>query len=138
MGKVVATSLGGIIGGFVAAVAVALWLGWGTPWQGQAAHVDPTRADYVDLLLAVATISLGAVGVAVTVGALVIGFIALKTLHEIKEEAVGKAKDVAKEAVDVSVHKILRNMADNGELGTVLDRVIQAGGPEEDPESPGD
>lgn len=95
MGKVGATILGAIIGGFAAVGAIVFWFGWGMPGNGQTAHVDPTRADYVDLLLTVATIFLGAVGLAVTVGALVIGLVALKTLREIKDEAASEAKSAA-------------------------------------------
>ncbi len=95
MGKVGALILGTIIGGFAAVVAIVFWFGWGLPAQGQTAHLDPTRADYVDLLLTVATIFLGAVGLVVTVGALVIGLVALKTLREIKEDAASEAKTAA-------------------------------------------
>lgn len=95
MGKVSAAILGAIIGGFAAVGAIVFWFGWGTPGLGQPAHIDPTRGDYVDLLLTVATIFLGAIGLAVTVGALVIGVVALKTLREIKDEAASKAKDAA-------------------------------------------
>ena len=95
MGKVSAAILGAIIGGFAAVAAIVFWFGWGLPGQGQAAHIDPTRADYVDLLLTVATIFLGAVGLAVTVGALVIGLVAFKTLREIKDEAASEAKTAA-------------------------------------------
>ncbi|MCA0908205.1 hypothetical protein LCM27_17535 [Ruegeria marisrubri] len=95
MGKLSAAILGAIIGGFAAVAAIVFWFGWGLPGQDQAAHIDPTRADYVDLLLTVATIFLGAVGLAVTVGALVIGLVALKTLREIKDEAASEAKTAA-------------------------------------------
>lgn len=95
MGKVGAAILGSIIGGFTAVAAIVFWFGWGLAAQGQAAHIDPTRADYVDLLLTVATIFLGAVGLVVTVGALVIGLVALKTLREIKDEAANEAKTAA-------------------------------------------
>ncbi len=95
MGKVGAAILGAIIGGFASVAAVVFWFGWGLPGQGQSAYVDPTRADYIDLLLMVATVFLGAVGLAVTVGALVIGLVALKTLREIKDEAASEAKAAA-------------------------------------------
>ena len=95
LGSVSKTILVAIIGGFAAAAAVVFWFGWGLSMQGQVAYVDPTRADYIDLLLTVATISLGAIGLAVTVGALVVGLVALKTLREIKDEAVSEAKDAA-------------------------------------------
>lgn len=153
MGKVGAAILGAIIGGFAAVGAVVFWFGWGLTVEGQSAHIDPTRADYVDLLLTVATIFLGAVGLAVTVGALVIGLVALKTLREIKDEAAEGAKDAAAEKitetmaaelepnVNVKVqealplvlqnallndelgHKILSEMAQRGELDEVLERV---------------
>lgn len=95
MGKIAATILGAIIGGFAAVAAIVYWFGWGVPGNGQAVHIDPTRADYVDLLLTIATTFLGAVGLAVTVGALVIGLVALKTLREIKDKAASEAKDAA-------------------------------------------
>ncbi len=95
MGKVSATILGAIIGGFSAVAAIVLWFGWGLSESGRATHIDPTRADYVDLLLTVATMFLGAVGLTVTVGALVIGLVAFKTLREIKEEAASEAKTAA-------------------------------------------
>lgn len=153
MGKVSAAILGAIIGGFAAVAAIVFWFGWGLPRQGQTAHVDPTRGDYVDLLLTVATIFLGAVGLAVTVGALVIGLVALKTLREIKDEAASEARDAAagkiaetmatelepnvnakvQEALPSALqaallsdelgHKILSEMAQRGELDEVLERV---------------
>lgn len=153
MGKVGAAILGAIIGGFAAAAGVVLWFGWGMPGAGQAAHADPTRADYVDLLLTVATIFLGAVGLAVTVGALVIGLVALKTLREIKEEAAtgakeaaagkitetmaaelgpnvnAKVRDILPAALQAALmkdelgHKILGDLAKRGELDVVLERV---------------
>jgi len=153
LGKLGAAILGAIIGGFAAVAAIVFWFGWGLPGQGQAAHIDPARADYVDLLLTVATIFLGAVGLAVTVGALVIGLVALKTLREIKDEAADGAKDAAadkinetmaaelepnvngkvQEALPVALqtallndelgHKIMSEMAQRGELDEVLERV---------------
>ena len=164
MGKVGATILGAIIGGFAAAIAIVFWFGWGTPGTEQAPHTDPTRADYIDLLLTIATMFLGAVGLAVTIGALVIGLVALKTLREIKDEAANGAKEAAAGKnsetmaaelapnVDAKVrdvlpaalqaalmndelgHRILREMAQRGELDAVLERVamrIQNGGPEQ-------
>jgi hypothetical protein len=95
MGRVSSALLGSIIGGFAAVAAMVFWFGWGIRNSGQAAHLDPTRADYVDLLLTVVTIFLGAVGLAVTVGALVIGLVAFKTLREIKTEAASEAKGAA-------------------------------------------
>ncbi len=153
MGKVSASILGSIIGGFAAVAAMVIWFGWGLPGSGQTAHVDPTRADYVDLLLTVVTIFLGAVGLAVTVGALVIGLVAFKTLREIKTEAASEAKDAAavkisetmaaelepsvnakvRDALPAALqvallndelgHKILSEMAQRGELDEVLERV---------------
>ena len=153
MGKVGAAILGAIIGGFAAVGAIVYWFGWGMPGNGQATHIDPTRADYVDLLLTVATIFLGAVGLAVTVGALVIGLVALKTLREIKDEAASEAKVAAAGKINETMeaelepnvnakvqdalpaalqaallndelgHKILSEMAQRGELDEVLERV---------------
>lgn len=153
MGKVSATILGSIIGGFAAVGAIVFLFGWGMPGNGQVAHIDPTRADYVDLLLTVVTIFLGAIGLAVTVGALVIGLVAFKTLREIKEEAASEAKDAAATEIQKTMaaelepnviaevqsalpsalqdallnnelgHKILSEMAQRGELDEVLERV---------------
>lgn len=153
MGKISAALLGSIIGGFAAVGAIVFWFGWGIPGSGNVPHVDPTRADYVDLLLTVVTIFLGAIGLAVTVGALVIGLVAFKTLREIKTEASTEAKTVAatkitetmaaelKPNVDAKVrdvlpealqgalmnddlgYKILRDMAGRGELDAVFERV---------------
>jgi uncharacterized protein (DUF2267 family) len=150
---VIVAILGAIIGGFVATVAVVFWLGWGTPGKGQPAHVDPSRGDYVDLLLTLVTILLGAIGLAVTVGALAIGLVAFKTLREIKDDAETAAKDAAaykvtetmaeelepnvkakvEEALPPALHaallndevghKILTEMAKRGELDEVLERV---------------
>lgn len=153
MGKVGAAIIGAIIGGFAAVAAIVFLFVWGLPGQGQTAHIDPIRADYVDLLLTVATIFLGAVGLAVTVGALVIGLVALKTLREIKDEAADGAKDAAADKINETMaaelepnvnakvqealptalqaallndelgHKILSEMAQRGELDEVLERV---------------
>ncbi|OLF81610.1 hypothetical protein AWH62_02775 [Maricaulis sp. W15] len=153
MGKVSAAILGAVMGGFAAVVAIVFLFGWGAPGNGQEAHVDPTRSDYIDLLLTVVTIFLGAVGVAVTVGALVIGVVALKTLREIKDEAANKAKDAAADKIKETMaaelepnvntkvqealpaalqaallndelgHRILSEMAQRGELDEVLERV---------------
>jgi len=153
LGKIGAAILGAIIGGFAAVASIVFWFGWGLPRQGQVAHIDPTRADYVDLLLTVATIFLGAVGLAVTVGALVIGLVALKTLREIKDEAASEAKDAAAGKINETMaaelepnvnakvqeilpaalqaallsdelgHKIMSEMAQRGELDEVLERV---------------
>jgi hypothetical protein len=154
MDRVGTAILGAIVGGFTAAAAIICWFGWGVPGRGQSPHLDPTRADYVDLLLAIATIFLGAVGLAVTVGALVIGLVALKTLREIKDEAASAAKDAAAAKINKTIaeelepnvnakvqealptalssallkdelaHKILTAMAQRGELDEVLERVV--------------
>jgi len=142
-----------LVGGCAASVAVIGWYGWGVSTKGQVTYIDPTRADYVDLLLTLTTVLLGAVGLAVTVGALVIGLVALKTLREIKEEAASGAKlaaagqieqtmtnelkpnvnarvqEVLPEALqealmrDELAHRILTEMAQRGELDEVLERV---------------
>jgi hypothetical protein len=119
---------------------MVLWFGWGLPSSGQATHVDPSRADYVDLLLTVVTIFLGAIGLAVTVGALVIGLVALKTLREIKTEAATEAKGAAAARINETMaeglgHTILSEMARKGELDEVFERVamrLQSGEPEPD------
>ncbi|TJZ86178.1 hypothetical protein [Paracoccus hibiscisoli] len=154
------------MGGFSTVAAMVLWFGWGLPHGNEKAHVDPTRADYIDLLLTMVTILLGAIGLAVTVGALVIGLVALKTLREIKTEAATEAKiaagnKIAAElapSVDAKVRealpaalpsalmnddladKILTEMAGRGELDAVLERVVARlqGGPTDDPEQPDD
>ena len=153
LGRIIASILGAIAGGFAAAAAVLLFLDWDASGQGQPAFVDPARSDYVDLLLTIATIFLAAIGLAVTVGALVIGLVALKTLREIKDEAAKEAKDAAagritetmatelepnvnakvREALPSALHaallndelghKILSEMAQRGELDEVLERV---------------
>lgn len=117
---------------------MVFWFGWGEAGTGQAVHVDPTRADYVDLLLTLVTIFLGGIGLAVTAGALVIGLVALKTLREIKTEAAADAKGAAADRINETMaaglgHEILSEMAQRGELDEVLERVamrIQSGGPE--------
>jgi len=127
MGKVAAATIGAIIGGFVAVKAIVFWFGWGLPRQGQVAHIDPTRADYVDLLLTVATILLGATGLAVTVGALVIGLVALKTLREIKDEA----KDAAAEKINEIMAAELKPSVD-GKVKETLPIALRAALAEED------
>lgn len=107
MGKISAAVLGSIIGGFAVLAATIFWFGWGITSQGQSTYTDPTRADYVDLLLTVATIFLGAIGLAVTVGALVIGLVALKTLREIKDEAASGAKDAAADRINETMENDL-------------------------------
>lgn len=142
-----------LVGGCAAAAAIITWHGWGDSAAGQATHIDPTRSDYVDLLLTLTTVLLAAIGIAVTVGALVIGMVALKTLREIKDEAATDAKlaaagqieqtmadelqpnvnarvqevlpDALQEALmrDELAHRILTEMAQRGELDEVLERV---------------
>lgn len=166
MGKVSSALLGSIIGGFTAVAAMVFWFGWGISNKGQIAHVDPTRSDYVDLLLMVVTIFLGAIGLAITVGALVIGLVAFKTLREIKTEAATEAKaaagaKIAAELapnVDAKVREVLPSalpaahmnddLADNifmemarrGDLDMVFERVVGRlqGGPIDDPDQPAD
>ncbi len=153
MGKIITALLCAIVGGAAASLVVVAWLGWGVPVRGQVAHLDPTRGDYVDLLLTLATIFLGAIGLAVTVGALVIGFVALKTMREIKDEAAGSARDAAGRTINETMatelepnvnaklqevlpsalraalvseelgHAIFSEMAKRGELDIVLERV---------------
>lgn len=153
MGKVSAAILGAFIGGVAAVMALVLWFGWGASGEGQVITPDPSRADYIDLLLTLATVFLGAVGLVVTVGALVIGFVALKTLREIKDEAATEAKDAAAGKISETMaaelepnvaakvqdalptalqvallndelgHRIMSEMAERGELDEVLERV---------------
>lgn len=153
MGKVSAAILGAIVGGFAAVLAVVWFFGWGMPTSGASAHLDASRADYVDLLLTLVSILLTAIGLAVTVGAVVIGLVALKTLREIKDEASSEAKAAAAKTIGETMardlqpnvaaelqqglpaalqaalledelgHKILAEMAQRGELDEVLERV---------------
>lgn len=153
MRKLALWIMSALLGGCAAATAVIGWYGWGVAAKGQSAHIDPTRSDYVDLLLTLTTVLLGAIGLAVTVGALVVGLVALKTLREIKEEAASGAKlaaagqieqtmadelkpnvnarvqevlpDALQEALmrDELAHRILTEMAQRGELDEVLERV---------------
>ncbi len=146
MGKISATVLGAIVGGFAAAMALICFFGWGTS-AGNEPFANAARADYVDFLLMLVTILLAAIGLAVTVGALVIGLVALKTLREIKDEAASEAKAAAAAKLETTLpsalqtalvdddlgHKILREMAQRGELDEVLERVanrMQGGEPE--------
>lgn len=146
MGKISATVLGAIVGGFAAAIAVICFFGWGAS-AGNESFADVARADYVDFLLMLVTILLAAIGLAVTIGALVIGLVALKTLREIKDEAASEAKIAAAANLETTLpsalqaalvdddlgHKILREMAQRGELDEVLERVanrMQEGEPE--------
>ena len=153
MGKVSIAILGAIIGGLIAAAGLVAFLAWGTQGAGQLSHTDPTRADYVDLLLTLVTVLLAAVGLAVTVGALVIGLVAFKTLREIKDEAADAAQAAAATKINETMasdlepnvnakvnealpaalqaallddelgHRILSEMAQRGELDEVLERV---------------
>ncbi|WP_068082426.1 hypothetical protein [Polycladidibacter stylochi] len=154
MGKVGAAILGAVTGSFFAVGFFIVLFGWGVSGNGQPTHIDPTRADYVDLLLTIVTVFLGAVGLVVTLGALVIGIVALKTLREIKEEAASNAKDAAANKINETMaaelepsvhekvqsalpemlpeallnnelgHKILTGMAQRGDLDVVLERVV--------------
>jgi len=153
LSKIGVSILSAILSAVAVVAILVLWLVWGVPGGGQPTHIDPTRADYVDLLLTVVTIFLGAVGLVVTVGALVIGLVALKTLREIKEEAANEAKKAAAAQINETMaselepnvkvrvqdalpaalpiallndelgHKILSDMAQRGELDEVLERV---------------
>ncbi|HET6524745.1 hypothetical protein [Sphingopyxis sp.] len=150
MGKISATILGAIVGGFAAAIALVWFFGWGSS-VGNAPFADVGRADYVDFLLMLVTVLLAAIGLAVTIGALVIGLVALKTLREIKDEAASEAKAAAAAKLGATLpsalqaalvdddlgHKILREMAQRGELDEVLERVanrMQGGEPESEEE----
>jgi hypothetical protein len=140
MGRVGVALLSSIVTMFASVGATVFWFGWGLPLNGQSVHLDPTRADYIDLLLTIVTIFLGAIGLAVTVAALVIGLIAFKTLSEIKSEASDEAKKAAAGQVTRTMaeglgHQILSEMAKRGELDSVFERVamqMQTGGPEPD------
>ena len=85
------------------------------------------------------TILLGAVGLAITAGALVIGVVALTTLREIKDDAANAAKDKVTAMMNEGAgHKILAEMARRGELDDVLERVVvrtQDPEPEPDPDN---
>ena len=147
MAKISAAILGAIVGGLAAAAGLLLFLDWGTQGAGQLTYTDPTRADYVDLLLSLVTVLLAAVGLAVTVGALVIGFVAFKTLREIKNEAANTAQAAAATKINEALpealrsalvddaigHRILSEMTQKGELDKALERVamrLQSAGPE--------
>lgn len=153
MARLLPLLAGAVIGGVVSATATIGWYGWGVAAQKQPVHLDPTRADYVDLLLTLTTVLLGAIGLAVTVGALVVGLVALKTLREIKDEATTDARTAAagqiQQTMDAQLqpkvnakveevlpaalqdallhnelgHRILGQMAQRGELDAVLERV---------------
>jgi hypothetical protein len=145
MGKVGIAILGAIIGGATATIGVIWWFGWGDAYLGQSLYVDPTRGDFVDLLLVLIAVFLAALGVAVTVGALVVGLVALKTLREIKDDASVSARDAAADKITETlpptlettlknsglVHTVMTEMAKRGQLDEVLERVatrIQAVG----------
>jgi len=81
--------------------------------QGQVSHIDPARSDYIDQLLTVAMVFLGAVGLTVTLGALVIGLVALKTLRQIKDEAASEAKRAAAARINETVENDLDPKVDN-------------------------
>ncbi|MEZ5799455.1 MAG: hypothetical protein R3D29_01845 [Nitratireductor sp.] len=161
MEKISAVIFGAIIGGLAGAAGLIAFLDWGTQGIGQITHTDPTRADYVDLLLTLVTVLLSAVGLAVTVGALVVGLVAFKTLREIKDDAAdaaatkiketmasdlepnvnAKVKEALPAALQTALldnelgHRIMSEMAQKGELDEVLERVamrMQGGGPVED------
>ena len=152
MGKISATILGAIVGGCAATLAVILFFNWGSSLDAEPVTAA-VRADYVDFLLTLVTILLAAIGLAVTVGAVVIGLVALKTLREIKDEAASEAKVAAGRTISETMrtdlepsvaaklgavlpsalkaalienelgHQILGEMAKRGELDEVLERV---------------
>lgn len=152
MGRISVTILGAIVGGFAAAIALVWLLGWDSG-VGGGPVAPPGRADYVDFLLTLVTILLAAIGLAVTMGAVVIGLVALKTLREIKDEAATEAKSAAAKKIAETMdsdlepsvaaqlaaalpgalqtalvdkdlgHQILGEMAQRGELDEVLERV---------------
>ncbi len=153
MGRVSVTILSAVIGGLIATAAFLAFIDWGTQGTGQFSHTDPTRADYVDLLLTLVVVLLAAVGLAVTFGALVIGLVAFKTMREIKDEAADAAQTAAANRIKETMtsdlepnvnakvnealpsalqaallddelgHQILLEMAQKGELDEVLERV---------------
>lgn len=146
--------IGALFGGVICSLCLFIFLDWGrpdrVPWQ----QIDPSRGDYVDLLLTLVTVLLAAVGIAVTVGAVAIGLVAFKTLSEIKSDASKAASQSADEKIqeamanelqpavyegvteslpdalkgalldDDLAHKILEEMAERGELDEVLERVV--------------
>lgn len=142
MRSLVKFGLGVFLGVVLATIAIVSWFGWGQNTTGQATLIDPTRSDYIDLMLVIVTIMLGAIGLAITMGAVVIGIVAFKTLREIKQEAADEAKlateqKLKRTVTDDLARKILTEMARNRELDDVLERVamqIQTGGPEPDAE----
>lgn len=72
-----------------------------------------------------ATIFLGAIGLAVTVGALVIGLVALKTLREIKDEAADGAKDAAADKINETMAAELEPNV-NAKVQEALPTALQA------------
>ncbi len=154
IGRAGAFVLGSIVAGCASTAGVLAFLGWGRAAGGQAVYVDPSRGDYVDILLMLVTVLLAAVGLAVTVGAIVIGIVAFKTLRESKDEAAESAKTAATKKINEKIasdlgpnvkskvdealpdalrhslvedelgHKILNEMAKRGELDEVLERVL--------------
>lgn len=138
MEKIRNTAIGALLGTAFATINIVLWFGWGLPTKGQVSHIDPTRSDYVDLLLTILSLMVGAIGLGVTMGALVIGVVALKTLREIKQEAADQARQAADDKIEETVNeelarKLLLEMAREGHLDDVLERVaikLQNGGPE--------
>ncbi len=72
-----------------------------------------------------ATIFLGAIGLAVTVGALVIGLVALKTLREIKDEVADGAKDAAADKINETMAAELEPNV-NAKVQEALPTALQA------------
>lgn len=152
MGRISAAILGAIVAGSASAFGLVWFLSWGRSLPDGALS-SPARSDYVDLMLTLVSVVLTATGLAVTVGALVIGLVALKTLREIKDEASSEARSAAaariaetmnnqlepsvaakleaalpialqRELLDNDLgHRILSEMAQRGELDEVLERV---------------
>ena len=137
MNRIASQILAAIGGGIIGTIAVVSWLGWGIPRRGQSAYIDPSRADIVDLLLTILTIFLGAIGLTITLGALVVGVVAFKTLREIKLDAAKAAKDAAASMIKDTLPTTLRDMARGGDLDSPLEQAamrMQTGGPEIDTE----
>ena len=139
MRTVSAALFGAFAGGLIMAVGLVTYLDWGTQGVGQLAHVDPTRADYVDLMLTLVTVVLASVGLAVTVGALVVGLVAFTMAADLEPNVNAKVRQALPTALQAALldeelgHRILSDMAQRGELDQVLERVamrMQGGGPE--------
>lgn len=125
------------IGGCLVLSGGVWFIGMDGPAIGGAPATVVDRADYVDLLLTIVTVMLGATGLAVTVGAVAIGLVALKTLREIKDDAKSSAKQAAAEGVSKTLPEelrvalvdtpalteALRIMAVKGELNDVMEIV---------------